>query len=90
MRIRRSHSLGMAEARDRAERIAAHLERQYALRSSWQGDSLHVQGSGVTGQLLVTGDAIDLEVRLGFALKLMEAPIRSAIEAAIDEELNNA
>jgi putative polyhydroxyalkanoate system protein len=46
-----------------------------------------VSGNGVNGQLLVAEDSIELNVRLGFALKLMEGPIRSAIEAMIDEEL---
>lgn len=90
MRIRRSHRLGIAEARNRAEKIAGYLEHQYALRWSWQGDHLHVQGNGVTGQLMVEEEAIELNVRLGFALKLMEGPIRSAIEQAIDKELSTA
>ena len=90
MRIRRSHHLGRAEARQRAEKIAAYLENQYALRWSWQGDHLHVQGNGVTGQLMVEEDALELNVRLGFALKMMEGPIRSAIEQAIDKELAKA
>lgn len=87
MKIRRSHKLGIAEARNRADRIAADLQQQFSLRSNWQGDALHVQGNGVSGQLLVDEESIELDVKLGFALKLMEGPIRSAIEATIDEEL---
>jgi len=77
----------MDEARNRADRIAADLKQQFSLRSIWQGDALKVSGNGVNGQLLVAEDNIELHVRLGFALKLMEGPIRSAIEAMIDEEL---
>lgn len=87
MRIRRSHNLGLEEARNRADLIAADLQRQFSLRSNWQGDALHVRGNGVTGQLMVDEQNIELDVRLGFALKLMEGPIRSAIEKMIDEEL---
>ncbi len=87
MKIRRRHNLGLDEARKRADRIAADLQQQFSLRSNWQGDALHVQGNGVSGQLVVDEDTIELDVRLGFALKLMEGPIRSAIEATIDEEL---
>lgn len=87
MRIRRSHNLGLREARKRADRIAADLQEEFSLRSRWQGDAMHVEGSGVSGQLRVEDHAIELDVKLGFALKLMEGPIRSAIERMIDQEL---
>lgn len=87
MRIRRTHNLGLEEARNRADRIAADLQDEFSLRSSWEGDAMHVQGNGVSGQLRVDEHLIELDVKLGFALKLMEGPIRSAIEKMIDEEL---
>jgi putative polyhydroxyalkanoate system protein len=87
LRIQRTHHLGIEEARVRANRIAADLERQFSLRSQWQGDALHVRGNGITGSLTVEEERFELVVKLGFALKLMEGPIRSAIEAMIDEEL---
>jgi len=77
----------MEEARNRADRIAADLKQQFSMRSTWHGDALKVSGNGVSGQLMVAEDSIELDVRLGFALKLMEGPIRSAIAATIDEEL---
>ena len=87
MRIRRSHHLGLEEAKNRADHIAETLGRQFSLTSSWQGDHLVVRGSGVNGYLLVEEDSLEIEVKLGFALKLMEGPIRSVIEKAVDEEL---
>ena len=87
MRIRRSHSLGLHEVRNRADRIAADLEQQFGARSHWHGNEMHVEGSGVTGWLHVDESHFELEVKLGFALKLMEGPIRRAIEKTIDDEL---
>ncbi|MBT8083408.1 MAG: polyhydroxyalkanoic acid system family protein [Gammaproteobacteria bacterium] len=87
MKIRRSHNLGAAEARVRADRVADDLREQFSLRSEWRGDAMLVSGTGVNGRLLVDDTHFELEIRLGFALKLMEGPIRSAIEKAIDEEL---
>ena len=87
MIIRRSHQLGIEEARSRATEIAGDLEKQYSLTSSWQGDYLVVRGNGVNGHLVVAEESIELEIRLGFALKIMEGPIRSAIEHAIDDHL---
>jgi len=87
MKIRRNHNLGIEEARSRASEIAEHLDRQFSLTSRWNGDQLLVRGNGVNGQLAVAEESIELEVRLGFALKLMEGPIRAAIEATMDEHL---
>ena len=87
MKIRRRHNLGLEEARNRADKIAADLQQQFSMRSRWQGDVLQVQGNGVKGQLLVDAENMELDVKLGLALKLMEGPIRAAIEATIDEEL---
>ena len=90
MRIRRSHHLGLEEAKIRANHIAETLGRQFSLTSSWQGDHLMVRGHGVNGYLVVEEESLEIEVKLGFALKLMEGPIRSAIENTIDEELASA
>ena len=87
MKIRRRHNLGLEEARNRADRIATDLQQQFSMRSRWRGDVLEVQGNGVKGQLLVDEENMELDVKLGLALKLMEGPIRAAIEATIDEEL---
>lgn len=87
MKIRRSHQLGIEEARSRATELAEHLERQFSLTSRWQGDQLVVSGNGLNGYLAVAEESIELEVKLGLALKLMEGPIRSAIEATMDEHL---
>ena len=87
MKIRRRHNLGLEEARNRADKIAADLQQQFSTRPRWQGHVLQVQGNGVKGQLLVDAENMELDVKLGLALKLMEGPIRAAIEATIDEEL---
>jgi len=87
MRIRRRHSLGIVEARNRADRIALYLKEHYSMTSTWDGDHLNVRGNGVNGRLVVAEETIELEVRLGFALRLMEGPIRSAIESTIDDNL---
>jgi putative polyhydroxyalkanoate system protein len=87
MKIRRTHSLGLEEARKRADRIAGDLADQFSVRTAWQGDALHVEGNGVRGQLFVDERHVEIDITLGLALRLMEAPIRSVIEKAIDDEL---
>ena len=70
MKIRRSHNLGLEEARHRADLIAADFQEQFSVRSRWQGDALHVQGNGFSGELHVDDHNIEIDVKLGFALKL--------------------
>jgi len=86
MRIRRSHNLGLQEARNRADRVAADLQAQFGARSHWHENEMHVEGKGVTGWLKVDESHFELEVKLGFALKLMEGPIRRVIEKTIDDD----
>ncbi len=87
MRFRRSHQLGLEEAKHRADQIAEDLTQQFSLTSTWQGDYLLISGSGVNGHLHVAEDSIEIEIKLGFALMLMEGPIRSVIERDIDQHL---
>jgi putative polyhydroxyalkanoate system protein len=87
MKIRRTHNLGIEEARKRADRVAADLKDQFSVQAKWRDNSLHVEGSGVSGELHVDETHFDLHVKLSFALKLMEGPIRAVIEKTIDEEL---
>ena len=87
MKIRRTHNLGIEEARKRADRVAADLKDQFSVQAEWRDNSLHVEGSGVSGELHVDETHFDLYVKLSFALKLMEGPIRAVIEKTIDEEL---
>jgi len=87
MRIRRNHTLGIEEAKRRADLIAADLAGQFNLRSRWEGDQLHVRGSGVDGWLVVEQNSVELRVRLGLALKLLEGPIHAEIHRAMAEHL---
>jgi len=81
--IRRPHGLGMAKAREAADRMAAELARKFGLQGDWRGDVLHFQRPGVTGSLTVAEREIHLVVALGFMLKAM----RGSIESAVDREM---
>lgn len=87
MRIKRSHDLGREEVRQRVDRLAGDLKSQFGVESEWAGDQLKVSGSGIDGHLAVADDNVELDVRLGFALKLMESNIRAAVERAMDKHL---
>lgn len=88
MRITRSHNLGRDEARRRLDKVANTLSDQFSLRSEWAGDTLTFRGSSVNGRVDVDDESITLDVKLGFALKMMEPTVNRAIEHALDKELD--
>ncbi len=85
MRIRRSHELGLEEARVRIDRVTVELERLYSLKSHWDGDHVVVRGDSVDGRIVIEHRFIEVHVELGLALMLFEGQIRSTIEIAMDE-----
>jgi len=90
MRIRRSHELGLEEARIRIDRIAATLGNQYSLTSSWRGDHVVVSGNGVNGRIVVAHEYVEAEIRLGISLMIMRRQIRSSIEDVMDEHFGRS
>lgn len=89
MRITRSHSLGLEEARARLDGLAEELGRDLSLTYKWRGDKLEFRGSGVDGRIGVTHSSVDIAVQLGLALLLFEERIRSAIESALDHHIGD-
>ncbi|MBT8099032.1 MAG: polyhydroxyalkanoic acid system family protein [Gammaproteobacteria bacterium] len=85
MHFEKQHDLGVDEAKRRVDKIAEQLEQRFSLGSEWHGDTLKVTGNGARGQIAVTGQDIRVNVKLGFAMKLLERPIRSGIQSAMDE-----
>lgn len=90
MKIRRSHELGLEEARKRVDRMAEKLGEQYSVTSSWNGDHVAVKGNGVNGRIVVAHEYVEAEIQLGIPLAIMQSQIRAGIEAVIDEHFGQA
>jgi putative polyhydroxyalkanoate system protein len=88
MRVQKAHCLGKDEARKRVAGVADALRDKYGVSSSWDGDDLKIDGSGVSGCITVAEQSVDAEVRLGFALSMMSGVIRTSLEEALDEHLS--
>lgn len=87
MKISRPHGLGKEEAKRRIDSVAGDLGAQFGISGAWRGDSLAVSGNGVNGHIAVTDNRVDVDVKLGFALLMLEGTIRSAVENAMDRHL---
>ena len=82
--IKRAHHSTPTDAKKMAEKIAAKLEKDYQLQSSWAGDVLNFTRSGVNGTLGVTAKELKIEVKLGFFMAAFKGPIGDAIEKNLD------
>ena len=83
--LHRVHDLGLAAAREQADRMAGQIARKFDLKSSWQGNVLRFERPGVDGALTLTDKDLRLSVTLGFLLKAMRASIERAVEEQLDE-----
>jgi len=90
MRIRRSHELGLEEAKSRIDHVAETLGNQYSLTSSWNGDHVLVRGNGVNGRINVSHEHVEAEIHLGIPLVLMHHQIRSRIEEVMDDHFGQS
>ena len=87
MHITRSHTLGTEEVKRRIDAVADSLSAKYGVKADWQGDDMKLSGTGVNGNIAVKDDSLDVDLKLGFALKMLESTIKSSIEEALDKHL---
>jgi putative polyhydroxyalkanoate system protein len=83
--IKRVHHASAVDAKKVADKVAAKLEKDYQLKSSWEGDVLNFTRSGVNGTLAVTAQEFHIDVKLGFLMVAFKGPIQNAIEENIDK-----
>jgi putative polyhydroxyalkanoate system protein len=85
--IKRKHHLGLEGARAAADKMAAKLGEKFDLSGDWDGNVLRFQRAGVNGTLAVSADQMQLEVQLGFMLKMMKGPIEQAVNEQLEKVL---
>jgi putative polyhydroxyalkanoate system protein len=88
--IKRSHHTTVAEAKKIADKVAAKLEKDYQLKSSWAGDALSFTRSGVNGTLAVGSKEFKIDVKLSFLMVAFKGPIQGAIEDNLEKLLSGA
>jgi len=89
--IHRSHGLGLAKARKTAWKWAETVEEKFGMDCTViegeDSDVVEFTRAGVDGRLLVTGDAFELDAKLGFLLGAFRGKIETEIEGYLDELL---
>ena len=82
--ISRPHTLGLDDARRAVEEVAERLHSEFGVTTRREGDTVFVQGRGVTGQLEAGPSAVRVEASLGLAARPFRRLLRREIEAELD------
>lgn len=85
IKIRRTHTLPHDKARLAAEKMAKRLQKEFNLDYEWEGDVLVFERSGVNGEMTVAPKHVEMEVKLGFMLRMMKPTIEKHIHDNLDE-----
>lgn len=85
--VERSHSLGRAAAREKAEALAQRLASEYDVKFRWAGDTLEFKRSGADGTIDVSDDLVRVNLKLGLLLSALSGTIKREIEDTLDKHL---
>ncbi len=84
--ITRRHNKTMKEAHAAVNKVAKAITKKFSVDHQWQGDVLNFSRSGVDGHIELSKGLVTVNVKLGFLLMMLRAPIESEIERVLDEE----
>jgi putative polyhydroxyalkanoate system protein len=83
--IRKTFTMPIGKARKAAQAVADELAKQYNIAYEWEGDVLTFQKTGLKGELRLAPKKIEIDVSLGFVMRMFKDPMRSEIEKNIDK-----
>lgn len=94
LKIEREHTLGLDGAREIAERWREQAEQDWGMTCTSEPgeavDRMCFARSGVSGELTVTENRFDLQLKLGFLLGAYSGKIAQKINANLDALLGPA
>jgi putative polyhydroxyalkanoate system protein len=83
--LKRDHALGLRKAKAAAQRVADEMEREFGMTSTWEGNVLRFERTGVHGELVVGKTHVELHAKLGFLLSAFSGRIEQTIHRNFDE-----
>jgi putative polyhydroxyalkanoate system protein len=86
--ITRSHSVPLAEAKKKVQRVADHIAAKFDVDCHWEGNTLQFRRSGVDGHIRVTTKQVHVTADLGFLLMALRGPVEREVKRYLDEEFS--
>jgi putative polyhydroxyalkanoate system protein len=90
--IRRTHTLSLDDAKERAEALARSMEAKLGIRWSWDGDRIRFDApkgaaKGATGVVGVDASTVRVEIDLPFLLRAIKGTVESKVNEKLDDLL---
>ena len=86
--ITKAHSLGIDTAKERLNDFSATLEKEYGIKSSWDGNICNLKGTGLKkGSVTVTDAEVIIEITLGFLGKPFKNTIIDKVNSQFEKVL---
>lgn len=85
--IRQDHGLSPEQARAAIDQAARKLDERFGLRSTWSGERLDFNGSGVDGAIELLPGQVRVTATLGFLLSAMKGMVEAEIRRVLAEKL---
>lgn len=84
--ITRNHSVPLAEARKKVQRVADHIAKKFDVACQWEGNTLQFRRSGVDGHIKVSAKQVHVTADLGFLLMALRGSVEREVNRYLDEE----
>ena len=84
--IKRSHSLPLADAREKVQRVADHIAERFDVACAWEGNTLRFRRSGVDGEIKLGAKQVHVVAELGFLLSALRGTVEREVNRYLDEE----
>ena len=88
--IQRRHKLDHKKAKAAAQKIAKDLHQRFDLECTWDGDNVAFQRPGLSGDMRVGKNDVELNVKLSFLMTPLKGPIENAIRNELDSLFGKA
>jgi len=85
IRVNRTHSLALDEARKLAEELVVNLAQEFGVKYHWEDETVRFKGAGAKGHMTVLSDRVELKMELGFLLNPFKGKIEKSITRRLDE-----
>jgi len=82
--LQREHTLGLKKAKAAAQKVADEMSREFGMTCEWEGNTLHFERTGVSGELCVSKSGIEMTAELGFLLSAFKARIEEQVHRNFD------
>ncbi len=83
--ITKPHSKTVAQARAIADDLAKDLSERFGVHYQWEGDHLHFERMGVSGNIEVNAKQVHVTATLNFLLSHLEPAVVDEINRYLDE-----